>query len=189
MPQGNDDQTAVDVPVDVPALKDEQQCPKRGILEEERSEDKIDDLRRCQQELNEMPELKDDQAEFDDEEVCLNLGEPSPEVMEYARRELGETEEVKCQTLQELRDMVYGNWVLLRGSACLGSISKSFCSIERGECLPYRMDDDFLIRFLRVRHFNVNRAHRLVSRLIDGVWFWRLDVKFDHDIGVLFLRL
>lgn len=140
MPQGNDDQTAVDVPVDVPALKDEQQCPKRGILEEERSEDKIDDLRRCQQELNEMPELKDDQAEFDDEEVCLNLGEPSPEVMEYARRELGETEEVKCQTLQELRDMVY----------------------ERGECLPYRMDDDFLIRFLRVRHFNVNRAHRLV---------------------------
>ena len=29
--------------------------------------------------------------------------------------------------------------------------------------MPHRMDDDFLIRFLRARSFNVNRAHRLVS--------------------------
>ncbi|XP_031849806.1 alpha-tocopherol transfer protein isoform X2 [Nomia melanderi] len=87
-----------------------------------------------------MPEPEDDQVQPDDEEVNLDTGEPSPEVMEYARRELGETEEVKCQTIQELRDMIY----------------------ERGECLPHRMDDDFLIRFLRVRNFNVNRAHRLI---------------------------
>lgn len=37
---------------------------------------------------------------------------------------------------------------------------------ERGECLPHRMDDDFLIRFLRARNFNLKRAHRLVSRKI-----------------------
>ncbi|KAG6798244.1 alpha-tocopherol transfer protein isoform X1 [Apis mellifera caucasica] len=89
-----------------------------------------------------MPELKDDRGEplVDDEEVCLDLGEPSQDVIDYARRELGETDDVKCRTLQELRDMIY----------------------ERGECLPRRMDDDFLIRFLRTRNFNVNRAHRLI---------------------------
>ncbi|KAK0086684.1 hypothetical protein PV326_005477, partial [Microctonus aethiopoides] len=42
-----------------------------------------------------------------DEELDLDLAEPTPEVMEYAKRELGETDEVKCQTLQELRDMIY----------------------------------------------------------------------------------
>ncbi|XP_076671503.1 alpha-tocopherol transfer protein isoform X2 [Andrena cerasifolii] len=87
-----------------------------------------------------MPELNGDEAEVRDEEVTLDLGEPSAEVMDYARRELGETDEVKCQTIQELRDMIY----------------------ERGECLPHRVDDDFLVRFLRVRNFNVNRAHRLI---------------------------
>ncbi|KAM0733758.1 Alpha-tocopherol transfer protein-like [Formica fusca] len=88
---------------------------------------------------DEMPELKDDQLLRDDEQISLDFNVP-PEVMEYARRELGETDEVKCQTLQELRDMIY----------------------ERGECLPHRMDDDFLIRFLRARNFNLKRAHRLI---------------------------
>lgn len=57
---------------------------------------------------DEMPELKDDQLLRDDEQISLDFNVP-PEVMEYARRELGETDEVKCQTLQELRDMIYGN--------------------------------------------------------------------------------
>lgn len=57
---------------------------------------------------DEMPELKDDQLLQDDEEISLDFSIP-PEVMEYARRVLGETDEVKCQTLQELRDMIYGN--------------------------------------------------------------------------------
>ena len=39
---------------------------------------------------------------------------------------------------------------------------------ERGECMPHRMDDDFLLRFLRARNFNVNRAHRLVSELANS---------------------
>ncbi|XP_012267007.2 alpha-tocopherol transfer protein [Athalia rosae] len=88
-----------------------------------------------------MPEPKSEEEETsDDEEVDLDLGEPSEEVMEYARRELGETEEAKCQSIQELRDLIY----------------------ERGECTPHRMDDAFLIRFLRARNFNAYRAHRLV---------------------------
>ena len=64
--------------------------------------------------LDGMPELKDDQIQLNsDEEVSLDLGEPSPEVIEYARRELGETDDVKCRTLQELRDMIYGNYYVV----------------------------------------------------------------------------
>ncbi|XP_063976330.1 alpha-tocopherol transfer protein [Diachasmimorpha longicaudata] len=92
--------------------------------------------------LNEPLNLNTDEK-HDEEELDLDLEEPPPpEVLEYARRELGETDEVKCQTLDELRDMIY----------------------ERGECSPHRMDDAFLIRFLRARNFNVNRAHRLIVR-------------------------
>lgn len=56
---------------------------------------------------DEMPELKDDLLLQDDEQISLDFSVPQ-EVMEYARRVLGETDEVKCQTLQELRDMIYG---------------------------------------------------------------------------------
>lgn len=56
---------------------------------------------------DDMPELTGDQVLLD-EQIYLDLNEPPSDVMEYARRELGETEEVKCQMLQELRDMIYG---------------------------------------------------------------------------------
>ncbi|XP_034175121.1 alpha-tocopherol transfer protein isoform X1 [Osmia lignaria lignaria] len=132
MPQENENGGAIDAA----SLNGEQSRAK--ILDK----DGIDDLdhHRCKDDSNKMPELKDDQDQANDEEVCLDLSEPSAEVMDYARRELGETEEVRCRTLQELRDMIY----------------------ERGECMPHRMDDDFLIRFLRTRGFNVPRAHRLI---------------------------
>lgn len=59
---------------------------------------------------DDMPEFKDDQVTTEEEQVNLDLTEPPPpEVMEYARRELGETDEVKCQMLEEFRDMIYGN--------------------------------------------------------------------------------
>ncbi|XP_011505212.1 PREDICTED: alpha-tocopherol transfer protein isoform X2 [Ceratosolen solmsi marchali] len=89
-----------------------------------------------------MPEPNESTAKPDDEELTLDLDVIPPEALEYARRELGETDEVKCQTIHELREMIY----------------------ERGECMPHRMDDDFLLRFLRARNFNVNRAHRLIVR-------------------------
>lgn len=66
-----------------------------------------EDLELCKG-ADDMPELKNDHELENDEEISLDLCEPPPEVMEYARRELGETEEVKCQTLQEFRDMIYG---------------------------------------------------------------------------------
>lgn len=87
-----------------------------------------------------MPELKDEPELLEDEQISLDLIEIPPEVMEYARREVGETDEIKCQMLQEFRDLIY----------------------ERGECLPHRMDDDFLIRFLRARNYNLKSAYRLI---------------------------
>lgn len=89
-----------------------------------------------------MPEPKEPASKSDDEELTLDLDNIPSEVLEYARHELGETDEVKCQTIHELREMIY----------------------ERGECMPHRMDDDFLLRFLRARNFNINRAHRLIVR-------------------------
>jgi len=56
-----------------------------------------------------MPELKDEPELLEDEQISLDMNEPPPEVMEYARREVGETDEIKCQMLQELRDLIYGN--------------------------------------------------------------------------------
>lgn len=77
-----------------------------------------------------------------DDKVGLRLDEPGEEIRDYARKVLGETEEKKTQSLQELKDMIY----------------------ESGDVMPYRMDDSFLLRFLRARSFNVERSHRLLKR-------------------------
>ena len=43
-----------------------------------------------------------------DGKPVLDLSEPSQEVMDYARNVLGETEQTKTRTLQELKDLIYG---------------------------------------------------------------------------------
>ncbi|XP_063838483.1 alpha-tocopherol transfer protein-like [Ostrinia nubilalis] len=75
-----------------------------------------------------------------DYSVDLELGAPPPELQEYARQHCGEDPNTRLQAIYELRDMIY----------------------ERGECTPHRMDDEFLIRFLRARNFVPQRAHRLM---------------------------
>ncbi|KAI8428178.1 hypothetical protein MSG28_002413 [Choristoneura fumiferana] len=69
----------------------------------------------------------------------LNLEEPSPKVQEYALHHCGEDPDTRLKAISDLRDIIY----------------------ERGECTPHRMDDEFLIRFLRARKFIPQRAHRL----------------------------
>lgn len=75
-------------------------------------------------------------------DVCmeLDLGEPPEEVLEFARKELNEDPDTRCQVLEDFRDMIF----------------------ERGECTPHRTDDSFLLRFLRCRDFIIPRAHRLL---------------------------
>ncbi|XP_018569342.1 alpha-tocopherol transfer protein-like [Anoplophora glabripennis] len=70
----------------------------------------------------------------------LDLGEPPKELLEWARENINEDPETSCQKLEEFRDMIF----------------------ERDECVPHRTDDSFLFRFLRARHFIVERAHRLL---------------------------
>ncbi|KAG7207505.1 hypothetical protein KM043_009137 [Ampulex compressa] len=119
-----------------------QNCLKKDHPETREGETDVQPSEEPKQDLKTtMPELKDEEVEANDEMIALDLEEPPPkEVMEYARREVGETDEVKCQAIHELRELIY----------------------ERGECLPHRMDDAFLLRFLRAREFNVYRAHRLM---------------------------
>lgn len=47
-----------------------------------------------------LPDVSDDKPSIDLEET--------EELREYARRVLGETEDVKTRTLQELKDAIYG---------------------------------------------------------------------------------
>lgn len=84
--------------------------PRDWEAQDERKVDvkKEENLEFCKAADN-MPELKDEPKLLEDEQISLDLSEPPPEVMEYARREVGETEEVKCQMLQEFRDLIYGN--------------------------------------------------------------------------------
>ncbi|XP_026323993.1 alpha-tocopherol transfer protein-like [Hyposmocoma kahamanoa] len=72
--------------------------------------------------------------------VDVDLGEPPPEVLEYARTHCGEDPNTRLKAIYELRDMIY----------------------ERGECTPHRMDDKFLVKFLRARNFIPAKAHRLM---------------------------
>lgn len=118
MPQGNE-KTSDRVVEPRTTLKDYQDSTGRGSQDRQnldKQQTDAADVKEGKEEnlkfregSDDMPELKDDHEPKKDEQFTLDLSEPPPEVMEYARREVGETDEVKCQTLQELRDMIYGN--------------------------------------------------------------------------------
>ncbi|KPI97093.1 PREDICTED: alpha-tocopherol transfer protein-like isoform X1 [Papilio xuthus] len=65
-----------------------------------------------------------------------------PEFEEHARRNCNEDSRTRQRAIEELRNMVY----------------------ERGECHPRRMDDAYLLRFLRCRRFIPALAHKLMIR-------------------------
>lgn len=58
-----------------------------------------------------MPNYSDTEeevADLDDVVADLDLETIPPEVAEYARTEIGETDELKTRTISELQDMIYG---------------------------------------------------------------------------------
>ncbi|XP_050309796.1 clavesin-2-like [Anthonomus grandis grandis] len=69
----------------------------------------------------------------------LDLKDPPEQLMKWAEENIRENPDTKCLIIEDFRDMIYG----------------------RGECVPHRTDDAFLLRFLRARKFNVEAAHRL----------------------------
>lgn len=99
-----------------------------------------------------------------------------PDLEEQALLLCDEKKETRAKSLEELRNLIYA----------------------RGQCKPPRMDDGFLLRFLRARHSIPARAHRLLVRYCnfreqnphlwrDVDWFGltRLGSVFE---GVLFDR-
>ena len=65
-----------------------------------------------------------------------------PADLEENARNIGEDQDRVCELLQQFKDLIF----------------------ERGDCNPHRMDDDFLIRFLRARFWKVENAYKLVRK-------------------------
>ncbi|XP_060804610.1 alpha-tocopherol transfer protein-like [Amyelois transitella] len=68
-----------------------------------------------------------------------------PDFEEVARRNCHEYRDTRQKVIQELRSMI----------------------IERGECHPRRMDDEYLLKFLRCRRFILALTHKLMVRYED----------------------
>ncbi|XP_050309789.1 alpha-tocopherol transfer protein-like isoform X2 [Anthonomus grandis grandis] len=83
----------------------------------------------------------EDSNKYADIVLKIDIKEPEPDspLMSWAERHINENPDTKLQLVEELRNMIF----------------------EKGECEPYRTDDEFLLRFLRARHFIVRMAHRL----------------------------
>lgn len=64
-----------------------------------------------------------------------------PDLHENALKH-GEDPDRVCELMQQFKDMIY----------------------ERGDCNPHRMDDEFLIKFLRARFWKVENAYKLLCR-------------------------
>ncbi|XP_072936987.1 alpha-tocopherol transfer protein-like [Epargyreus clarus] len=93
----------------------------------------------------------------------LDLDEPPSELVEYSQENCGEDPCTRLQAIYELKDMIF----------------------ERGECTPHRMDDEFLIKFLRARHFIPQRAHRL---MVNYYRFKQENPQLFEDVYPLDLR-
>ncbi|XP_050527190.1 alpha-tocopherol transfer protein-like [Daktulosphaira vitifoliae] len=96
-----------------------------------------------------MPQLISDDTDFTPTESSddfpdviaqLDLDTISEQTKQYARDRVGETEESRTKLLAELEDMIY----------------------EKGEVLPHRMDEAFLLRFLRARNFKLKATYQLI---------------------------
>ncbi|XP_044266469.1 clavesin-2-like [Tribolium madens] len=101
---------------------------------------------------------------LDNEVVAeLDLGEPPKELLDWAKENLGENPDTRCQIISDFRDMIYA----------------------RGECTPHRTDDAFLLRFLRARFFIIERAHRLLVNYYD---FKENNPQFCDNIDLVNLK-
>lgn len=89
---------------------------------------------------NRLPE-RAQKDEVGDVEAALDLKGIPDDVAEYARVRLGETPEKRTEMLEDLRELIY----------------------QRGDIEPLRMDDDYLVKFLRARNFKLEATYRLLQ--------------------------
>jgi len=100
----------------------------------------------------------------------MDLREPDQELVDFAKINLNEDPDTLLEVLAEFKDLIF----------------------ERGECSPHRLDDDFLLRFLRARDFVVRHAHRLLVNYYEfkennpdfytDVYFHRLTAVGDANL-------
>lgn len=88
--------------------------------------------------IAEMPSDNEIKAELD-------LGPPPQELLDWAKENINEDPDTRCQIINEFKDYIY----------------------SEGECEPHRTDDAFLLRFLRARSFKIENAHKLLVRYYD----------------------
>lgn len=74
-------------------------------------------------------------------EVSHTLELDFPDDLLEAAIKQGEDPDRTCELMQEFKDIIY----------------------EKGDCNPHRMDEDFLIKFLRARFWRVDKAYNLVK--------------------------
>lgn len=79
-------------------------------------------------------------------EVSHTLELDFPADLEEIAAEHGENPDTKCEIMQQFKDMIY----------------------EKGDCNPHRMDDDFLIKFLRARFWKLDNAYKLVGQFLSN---------------------
>ncbi|KAJ8960656.1 hypothetical protein NQ314_006048 [Rhamnusium bicolor] len=70
----------------------------------------------------------------------INMEEPPLEIVQWAKENINEDPDNRDQVVSDFKDLIFAS----------------------GECTPHRTDDDFLLRFLRARHFILKKAHRLM---------------------------
>lgn len=87
-------------------------------------------------------------------EAEINTKE-DPELKELAEELCNEYQDTRAAAITALRKMIF----------------------DRRECFPYRTDDEFLLRFLRMKNFIVPRAHKQLVRYCT----FREQYKYIHE--------
>ncbi|XP_017777007.1 PREDICTED: alpha-tocopherol transfer protein-like [Nicrophorus vespilloides] len=93
----------------------------------------------------------------------LDLEDPPQELVAWAKKHLNEDPDTRLKVLDDFRNMIY----------------------NRGECVPHRTDDAFLLRFLRARYFQLERSHRL---LVNYYNFKENNPEFVEDVNLKHLQ-
>ncbi|XP_055920647.1 clavesin-1-like [Eupeodes corollae] len=85
----------------------------------------------------------------------LNLSPALPVDIKDVACEQGENEDIKCELVEQLRNLIF----------------------EKGDFEAHRTDDEYLIKFLRARYWNIEQTYKLLY----NYYSFRKDNKILHD--------
>lgn len=101
-------------------------------------------------------------------EYRLNLEPELPDDIKKVAIEQGECEETRAQTIEEFRNYI----------------------LEHNGCQPHRTEDEYLVRFLRARYWNIPHSYKLVSFGENkSDFFIKLMPKYSPSIALQLLQI